>query len=210
MKIGILGAGNVGAALARVWAAKGHQVMFGVPNPKSERVSKALAELGGKARAGTNAEAAAFGEVVALAVPWPAAEEAIRSSGSLTGKVLIDSTNPLSADFKSLTIGHSISAGEMVAGWARGARVVKAFNYIGAANFGNADFAGQRADGFYCGDDAAAKSAVKGLVADAGLNPVDVGLLPNARLLEPLAMLWIDLAVFQGWGPNHAFKLLRR
>ena len=210
MKIGILGAGNVGAALARVWAAKGHQVMFGVPNPKSERVSKALAELGGKARAGTNAEAAAFGEVVALAVPWPAAEEAIRSSGNLTGKVLIDCTNPLSADFKSLAIGHSISAGERVADWAHGARVVKAFNSIGAVNYGNADFAGQRADGFYCGDDAAAKSAVKGLVTDAGLNPVDVGPLRNARLLEPLAMLWIDLAVFQGWGPNHAFKLLRR
>ncbi len=210
MKIGILGAGNVGAALARVWAAKGHQVMFGVSDPKSERVSKALAELGGKARAGTNAEAAAFGEVVALAVPWPAAEEAIRSSGNLTGKVLIDCTNPLSADFKSLAIGHSISAGEMVAGWAHGARVVKAFNSIGAVNYGNADFAGQRADGFYCGDDAAAKSAVKGLVTDAGLNPVDVGPLRNARLLEPLAMLWIDLAVFQGWGPNHAFKLLRR
>jgi len=210
MKIGILGAGNVDAALARVWAAKGHQVMFGVSDPKGERVSKALAELGGKARAGTNAEAAAFGEVVALAVPWPAAEEAIRSSGNLTGKVLIDCTNPLSADFKSLAIGHSISAGERVADWAHGARVVKAFNSIGAVNYGNADFDGQRADGFYCGDDAAAKSAVKGLVTDAGLNPVDVGPLRNARLLEPLAMLWIDLAVFQGWGPNHAFKLLRR
>jgi 8-hydroxy-5-deazaflavin:NADPH oxidoreductase len=210
MKMGILGAGNVGGALARVWAAKGHEVMFGVSNPKGKRVSKALSELAGKARAGTNAEVAAFGEVVALAVPWPAAEEAIRSSGSLAGKVLIDCTNPLAADFKSLTIGHSTSAAEKVAGWAHGARVVKAFNSIGAPNFGNADFAGQRADGFYCGDDAAAKNVVKTLIEDAGMNPVDVGPLRNARLLEQLAMLWIDLAYFQGWGPNHAFKLLRR
>src|SRR3989442_14771780 len=126
MKIGILGAGNVGAALARAWAAKAHQVMFGVSNPKSERVSKALAELGGKARAGTNAEGAAFGEVVALAVPWPAAEETIRCSGSFAGKVLIDSTNPLPPDFKSLNLGHSISAWEMVARRARGARAAKA------------------------------------------------------------------------------------
>jgi predicted dinucleotide-binding enzyme len=88
--------------------------------------------------------------------------------------------------------------------------VVKAFNTIGAGNYGKTEFAGTRADGFYCGDDAAAKDKVKPLIADIGLNPVDVGPLRNARLLEPLAMLWIDLAFNQKWGPNHAFKLLRR
>ncbi len=210
MQIGILGAGNVGAALARAWTGKGHKVMFGVPDAKSERTQKALAALGGAARAGTNAEAAAFGEVIALTVPWPAARQAVESCGNLTGKVLIDCTNPLAADLKGLEVGHSTSAGEQVAGWARGARVVKAFNTIGAGNLGRADFAGTRADGFYCGDDDAAKSLAKGLIADAGLNPLDVGPLRNARLLEPLAMLWIDLAVNQGWGINHAFKLLRR
>ena len=99
---------------------------------------------------------------------------------------------------------------EQVSAWAGGARVVKAFNSIGAGNFGRADFAGQTADGFYCGDDAAAKAVVKPLIADTGLNPVDVGPLRNARWLEAIAMLWIDLAVNQGWGGDHAFKLLRR
>ncbi len=124
--------------------------------------------------------------------------------------MLIDCTNPLAADLQGLSVGLNTSAGEQVAGWARGARVVKAFNAIGADSMGHADFAGTAADGFYCGDDAKAKATVKGLVAEAGLNPVDVGPLRNARLLEPLALLWIDLAVNQSWGTNHAFKLLRR
>src|SRR5438552_18259789 len=100
MKIGILGAGNVGAALARVWVAKKHEVMFGVPDPTGDRVKKALAGLGGNVRAGTNAEAAAFGEGLALAVPWPAAEDAIAKCGNLAGKVLVDCVTPLSADYK--------------------------------------------------------------------------------------------------------------
>ncbi len=210
MRIGILGAGNVGGTLAREWTKKGHEVMFGVPDARSERTRKTIAALGGAIQAGTNADAAAFGTVLTLTVPWPAAKAAIESSGNLTGKVLIDCTNPLAADLKGLVLGLNNSAAEQVAGWARGAQVVKAFNTIGAGNFGHADFGGAVADGFYCGDDAAAKATVKGLIADAGFNPVDVGPLRNARLLEPLAMLWIDLAINQGWGINHAFKLLRR
>jgi NADPH-dependent F420 reductase len=210
MRIGILGAGNVGGALARLWTSKGHEVMFGVPNVLSERTQKTVASLGGSGRAGTNADAAAFGEVIVLTVPWAVAQQAIEASGNLAEKVLIDCTNPLAADLKGLTVGPNTSAAEQVAGWARGARVVKAFNTIGAGSFGRADFSGVAADGFYCGDDAAAKAVAKGLIADAGFNPVDVGPLRNARLLEPLAMLWIDLAVNQGWGVNHAFKILRR
>jgi 8-hydroxy-5-deazaflavin:NADPH oxidoreductase len=189
--IGILGAGNVGGALGRVWAAKGHRITFGK-------------------RGGSNAEAAAASEIVVLSVPWPAAQEAIKSCGDLKGKILVDCTNPLAPDLQGLTIGTTTSAAEQVAGWAPGARVVKAFNTIGAPNFGNAQFGAELADGFYCGDDAAAKSVVRDLVQDAGMNPVDVGPLRNARWLESLAMLWIDLALNQKQGINHAFKLLRR
>jgi len=210
MRIGILGAGNVGAALGRVWTSEGHDVLFGVPDAKNERTRKALAALGSAGHAGTNAEAGGFGEVLALAVPWPVAQQAIESSGNLAGKVLIDCTNPLTSDLKGLAVGLNTSAAEQVAGWARGARVVKAFNTIGAGNFGRAEFAGQDADGFYCGDDAAAKAVVKTLIADTALYPVDVGPLRNARWLEAIAMLWIDLGVNQGWGGDHAFKLLRR
>ena len=208
--IAVLGAGNVGASLARVWAAAGHDVSFGLPNPQSEKAQAAVKALAQKVRAATNKDAVLPARVVALCVPWPQAQEAIRSSGDLTGKVLIDCTNPLAPDLSGLAIGLTTSAAEQVAGWALGAKVVKAFNTIGAANFGNAQFGSEKADGYYCGDDAGAKATVRELVAAAGLDPVDVGPLRNARLLEPLAMLWIDLAVNQRQGVNHAFKLLRR
>jgi predicted dinucleotide-binding enzyme len=191
LRIGILGAGNVGGALGRLWAAKGHDVVFGK-------------------RGASNAEAASAAQVIVLTVPWPAAQEAVRDCGDLAGKILVDCTNPLASDLKGLTVGLTTSAAEQVAAGAPGAKVVKAFNTIGAMNFGNANFGGVAADGFYCGDDAAAKNVVNGLISDAGMNPVDVGPLRNARLLEPLAMLWIDLAVNQKQGSNHAFKLLRR
>jgi predicted dinucleotide-binding enzyme len=210
LNIAILGAGNVGGALGRLWAAAGHDVRFGVPDPKGPRVTATLAAIQGKRRAATNPEAVSGAEVMVLSVPWPAAEQAIRSSGDLAGKILIDCTNPLTSDLKGLAVGLTTSAAEQVAGWAKGAKVVKAFNTIGSVNFGNAQFGGQKADGFYCGDDAGAKTVVRQLVEQAGLAPVDVGPLKNARLLEPLAMLWIDLAVNQRQGTNHAFKLLRR
>jgi NADPH-dependent F420 reductase len=210
MRIGILGAGNVGGALARVWAAKGHEIVFGVPDPRGERVARALAALPGKGRAATNVEAAAAAEVVVLSVPWPAARQAVETAGDLTGKVLVDCTNPLAPDLRGLVVGLTTSGAEEIAAWAPAAKVVKAFNTIGAVNFGNARFGDSLADGFYCGDDGAAKKLVRGLIEDAGFHPVDVGPLTNARLLEPLALLWIDLAVNQKQGANHAFKLLRR
>jgi NADPH-dependent F420 reductase len=207
MKIAILGAGNVGGNLGRLWAARGHEVRFGVPDPR--KAAARLAGMGGRAQALGNREAAAASEAVVLAVPWPAAEQALRDCGDLSSKLVIDCTNPLRSDLKGLVLGQTTSAGEQVAAWSK-AKVVKAFNTLGAALFGNAEFDGARADGFYCGDDAAAKSTAKNLISDVGLNPVDVGPLRNARLLEAMAMLWIDLAVNQGWGAKHAFKLLRR
>jgi 8-hydroxy-5-deazaflavin:NADPH oxidoreductase len=209
MKIAILGAGNVGGALGRLWAAKGHSITFATPNPKSDKVAKLLSAITG-AKAATNRDAAASADVVALCVPWSAAQEAIQSCGSLAGKILIDATNPLADDLSGLVVGTTTSAAERIAGWAPGAKVVKAFNTIGAMDFGNARFGSERADGFYCGDDPAAKAVVKQLVEDIDMEPVDVGPLRNARLLEPLAMLWIDLAVNQRQGANHGFKLLRR
>lgn len=205
LRIAVLGAGKVGGALGRIWSAKGHTVAFGVPDPQ-----KSKREVGAAAKITTNKEAVSDADVIVLSVPWPAAHEAIRSAGDLENKILIDCTNPLAPDLKSLVIGTTTSAAEMVATWAPQARVVKAFNTIGAANYGNAQFGSQRADGFYCGDDKAAKDIAKQLIEEIDLNPVDVGPLQNARWLESLAMLWIDLAINQRQGPNHAFKLLRR
>jgi predicted dinucleotide-binding enzyme len=205
LRIAVLGAGNVGGSLGKIWLKKGHKLAFGVPDPQ-----KSKRNLGAGAEVTTNKEAVAAADVVVLSVPWPAAQDAIRDAGELDNKVLIDCTNPVTPDLKGLAIGLTTSAGEMVATWAPRARVVKAFNTIGAPNFGNAQFGNLHADGFYCGDDQEAKNLAKQLIEEVGLDPVDVGPLKNARLLEPLALLWIDLAVNQGQGLNHAFKLLHR
>lgn len=211
MKIAIIGAGNVGGTLGRLWAGKGHAIAFGVPDSSSPKVVTLVQSIGGRARATSVAKAAAFGEIVALAVPWTAAEQAVGSAGDLTGKTLIDCTNPLTADLSGLTVGTEDSAGERVARWARGAKVVKAFNTIGAQNFENPCFGGLNANMFLAGDDDAAKSIVSRLAAELGFDVIDTGPLKAARWLEPLGMLWIHLAFAQKWGPNgHAFKLIRR
>ncbi len=210
MKIGIIGTGNVGSALGTRWAGLGHTVMFGARNPADAKVTALVTAAGASARASTIADSATFGEVVVLATPYSATENAIRQAGNLSGKVLIDCTNPLAADFSGLTVGHTTSAGETVAGWARGARVVKALNSTGAGNMTDPRYGNERASMFVCGDDDPAKATVSELVRGLGFDVVDAGPLRNARLLEPLAMLWITLAYGLGNGPNIAFRLLRR
>jgi predicted dinucleotide-binding enzyme len=116
-----------------------------------------------------------------------------------------------SPDLSGLVIGTNNSAGEEVARWVLGAKVVKAFNTIGAPNFGKPRFGSQNASIFICGDDALAKNAVGKLASELGFDVVDVGPLTVSRFLEPLAMLWIHLAFKQGFGTTgQAFKLLRR
>ncbi|HKW88753.1 MAG TPA: NADPH-dependent F420 reductase [Candidatus Acidoferrales bacterium] len=210
MKIAILGAGNVGGALGKGWAAKGHSVFYGVPDPNGDKVRTLIGSIGANVRAGTVAEAAASAEAVVVATPWPAAQDAIRAAGNLAGKIVVDCTNPLDPDLSGLVLGHSTSAGEEVAKWAKGARVVKAFNTTGSGNMTNAKYDSVRPTMCICGDDAAAKASVSKLAEDLDFEAVDAGPLRNARLLEPFAMLWIYLAIKQGLGPNIAFKLLRR
>ena len=210
MKIGILGVGNVGGALGRGWARAGHEVRFGVRKASDPKVSRLVEEAGGGAAAVAVAEAAAWGEVVTLAVPWSACEEVLAAAGDLSGKVLLDCTNPLARDLSGLVVGADASAGERVAAWAAGARVVKIFNTTGAGNMADPRYGDEATTMLYCGDDPAAKETAAGLAADLGFDPVDAGPLVRARLLEPFALLWISLAYGQGRGPNIAWKLLAR
>jgi predicted dinucleotide-binding enzyme len=211
MNIGMIGSGSVGGALGTLWAAKNHQVVFGVRDVADPRVQQVMKNASSNVRAASVQEAAAFGEVIVLAVPWPAIPDAIEAAGELTGRILVDCTNPLASDLSGLVLGTTTSAGEEVARLARGAKVVKAFNTIGAANFENPRFGSERASMFICGDDNDAKKVVGKLASDLDFDVADVGPLLAARWLEPLAMLWIHLGYKQGWGPTgHAFKLLRR
>jgi predicted dinucleotide-binding enzyme len=134
MKIAIIGAGNVGGTLGRIWAAKGHEVAFGIRRPNDAKVQALVTATGKRARAASVKDAVTGADVVVLATPWSATEAAIKEAGELRGKVVVDATNPLKADLSGLAIGHSTSAAEQVAGWAPGARVVKAFNTIGAVH----------------------------------------------------------------------------
>ena len=210
MKIAILGAGNLGGALGKGWAAKGHSIHFGVPQPQSEKMSSLVKSIGKNARAGSVHEAAENAAVVVLATPWPATRDAVLAAGKLAGKIVIDCCNPLEPDLSGLSIGQTTSAGEQVAQWAAGARVVKAFNTTGAGNMANTHYGDKEVTMCVAGDDAAAKSVVMKLAQDLGFEAVDAGPLKVARLLEPFAALWVCLAVKQGLGPNIAFKLLRR
>src|SRR5262249_10006701 len=208
MQLAIIGAGNVGATLGRAFAQAGHDVVFGVRDPGSPRVQAALASLGGKGRALPVAEAVADAEVVLLTTPWDGAQDAIAAAGSLGGRVLVDCTNPLGPDL-GLVIGHTISGGEQVASWAGGARVVKAFNTTGFNNMAQPWYPEGTATMFICGDDAEARRIVQALAAAIGFDVVDCGPLRQARLLEPLAALWISLAL-GGMGQDIAFRLMRR
>ena len=210
MQLAIFGAGNVGGGLGRVWARAGHSIAFGVPEPQSPNVRDLLATIPQGATAGSLREAAASASVIVLATPWPAVQQAIASAGDLSGKVVIDATNPLRADFSWLEDDYSISGAERVAEWARGASVFKAFNQTGAENMADATSYATRPVMFICGDDTARKPDVLHLAEDAGFETVDAGALRVARLLEPYGMLWIHLAHAQGMGRDFAFSLQRR
>ncbi|MDX1945309.1 MAG: NADPH-dependent F420 reductase [Pirellulaceae bacterium] len=210
MNVAILGTGGVGGILGSRWAQVGHAVAFGSRDPKAEKPRQLAAKLGPAGRVVSPGEAIAAAEVIVLAVPWGASREVLASLGDLGGRVLIDCTNPLKADFSGIELGHTESAAERIAEWVPTARVVKAFNTASTRVMNDPQFGPYAATMFYCGDDAAAKTLVKQLVADLGFDPVDAGPLFNARYLEPLAMLYIHLAVKQGWGSNCAFKVMKR
>ena len=210
MKIGIIGSGNVGGTLGGRWAKLGHEVVFGTRNPESGDVQKLAARASGKTSAAPLTDAARDGEVLLLATPWPATQQIIAGLGDLSGKILIDATNPLLPDLSGLTHGTSTSGGEQVAGWAAGAKVVKAFNTVGANILADPSFEGHKPVMFYCGDDAEAKQVVKKLIDELVFEAIDAGPLTQARLLEPFAHLWISLAYAQGMGREFAFELLRR
>jgi predicted dinucleotide-binding enzyme len=210
MKIGVVGSGHVGGTLGKRWAAKGHTIIFSGRNPGSDELKKTVEAAGSGARAATVADAVRMSDVILLAVPWQSANETVREAGDWTGKVLIDATNPLLPDLSGLALDRNMSAGEQVAQWARGARVVKAFNTVGFNIMADPVLSGEKALMFYCGDDPGAKQIVHGLASDLDFAPEDAGPLTQSRVLEPFALLWISLAFTKGHGRDFAFRIIRR
>jgi predicted dinucleotide-binding enzyme len=202
MKIGIIGSGTVGGALGKGLAALGHQVKFSSREPQGEKMRELIAASGPTASAGSAPETLAFGDLIVMAMPWGALEAVVKEAGEWAGKVVIDATNRFTSSASGL------SAAEDLALLLPGAKVVKAFNTIGAELMVNPDFGGERPSMFIAGDDAAAKGMVGELAEALGFEVVDVGPLSAASMLESMARLWVTLA--RRDGRNIAFRLLRK
>ncbi|MCX7888350.1 MAG: NAD(P)-binding domain-containing protein [Rhodobacteraceae bacterium] len=205
MDIAIIGTGNVGGAIARGLKGKGHRVTLGARDPQAPEVAALAAGAG--AAAALPAVAAAGAELVILALPWAAAEAAVRALGDLSGKVVIDCMNPIARREigVGLAVGHTTSGGEIVQGWLPGARVVKTLNQVGAEMMEANARLPHRPVMFMAGDDAGAKARVAEVLAALGFEPLDAGDITKARLLEPFGMLWINQALMRGKGRAWAF-----
>lgn len=210
MKIAILGSGSVGAALGKGWVKAGHEVVFGVRDTTADKVQALLTEVGSSATARLMAEAVADAEVIVLTVPWEAVPEVLQTVGSLRGKILLDSTNPLTGNQLDAALNLSASGGEQVAAWFAGARVIKIFNSIGWESMAKPQYGTEAATMFYAGDDAQAKQIAAQLASDLGFEPIDAGSLAVSKFLETLAVFWGQLAYGQSMGRNIAWRLLKR
>lgn len=209
MKIAIIGTGNVGSALGKGWASQGHEVVFGTRQPEREKVQNLLAEVGEGVTAVSIPTAIEQSDIIVIATPWNAASDVAHAVSDWQGKIVIDATNPIAPGLQ-LAVGHTTSAAEQLATFLPGASVVKAFNSTGAENMADPRYGGEPTTMFICGDDADAKATVTELAEALGFDVADVGNLEAARFIEPLAMVWINLAIKQGLGRNIAFKLVRR
>ena len=189
--IALIGTGNVGAALGQRFAEQGHTVVYGSRDPTSADVIELLAATGHGAVALSPAQAAARSRVVVLAVPWTATEAVVRGLGDLSGKIVVDPTNPrvMAADGFADYPPLPDSNAERIARWAPGALVVKAFSTLGAETMLDPRLAEGPVTIPIVGDDRAAKEIVAKLAREIGLEAVDVGPLRHARIVEGLHYL---------------------
>lgn len=203
MTLAIIGAGNVGQALARGFIDKGYRVRFGVPEPA--KYAALPAQFDGRASVHPVDEAIAPCEVAILAVPYGAAVQVARDVADWRHRVLVDATNPIAAGMNGLSVGTTSSGAEEVARHAHNARVVKAFNTTGFDNMLAPHYPGGDLFMPVAGDDAQARAKVIALATLIGFDAADLGPLAAARYLEPWAMVWIQMAVRLGHGRRFGF-----
>lgn len=211
MKVGILGSGDVGRALALAFKGEGHEVMIATRDVESKKAAE-LGELGLKVE--SFVDTAKFAELAVLCTLWTGVESAVQLIGpdNLAQKVVIDVTNPLDMSSgmpPSLLIGCDDSAGEQVQRWLPKAKVVKAFNTVGNAHMYKPNFTEGKPTMFYCGNDAGAKEVVKTILLSFGWQACDIGDITGSRELEPMCILWVKIGMQSGnW--NNVFQLMTR
>lgn len=204
MNIAIIGIGNIGGALARGWAKAGHRIYLGVRDTQSPK-AKSLAAFNKNIMLYSVYDAAQAADIIVIAVQPLSLNEVCENLGDVTGKLIIDTMNSLFAKpvpYETTSIA--------IRNLTNNDRVVKAFNCTGWENLETPMYGEQRADMFYAGDRTEDKAIVADLIEEIGLVPHDFGGLDNEKLLEQFAMVWINLALKQGYGRNIAFKLMHR
>jgi 8-hydroxy-5-deazaflavin:NADPH oxidoreductase len=210
MTISIIGAGNVGMALATAFAQHKQKVVLGLRDPtRPPVISDALVPM---IKVSSISDAITTSEVVILATPYAATANIVQSISDWQNKIVVDATNPIGYGPEGfyLLVGTQTSGAEEISKLAKGARVVKAFNSTGYENMKNSRYSEGLALMPVCSDDAAARAKVMSLASLIGFDALDVGELSAARYLEPYAMLWIHMAMKQGMGRQFAFGLLHR
>ena len=213
-KIGVIGSGEVGKALANGFIKHDYEVMVGTNNKSKQ--TELREKTGGKAKIGSFDETAKFGSIIVLAVKGAAAENAVRMIGAanLKGKTVIDATNPIAEAMPVNGVlqyftSPNESLMERLQKLAPEAHFVKSFSCVGSAFMVNPDFGGANPTMFICGNDENAKSDVKKILIQFGWEIEDMGKAEAARAIEPLAMLWCIPGFLRNqWA--HAFKLLKK
>jgi predicted dinucleotide-binding enzyme len=204
MRVGIIGAGNMGSAFARRLSAAGHDVY--IASRDIEDAREVATSIGSSVHAVPQEELGDSVDILIAATPYPHQVDAVRESGTIDGKPLIEISNPVKEDMSGLAVGLTTSAAEEVAKAAPGAMVVKAFNTVFAQVLGDAEAStgGTKVQVFFAGDEEAAKAAVRSLIESMGFEPLDAGPLSNARYLEPVGMLNIYLGYVAKMGTDIA------
>lgn len=211
MKIAFIGYGNVGAPLASHLQKLGHEVTLAANDPNSESVRRAL-ERNAALRVENPSAAVQAAEVVFLATPFQANAAALQAvAGELKGKILVDCTNPVGP---GLTHGlnNEQSGSEMIQKLVPEAHVVKAFTIYGFENFENNAYPAYNVKPvmMFCGNDAASKKTVGGLIEQLGWEPLDVGGLVQALHLEHMTLMWVRMVRVGGYSPHMVWARLQR
>lgn len=208
MKIAVIGTGNMGAGFLRAFAAaEDTEVVVGHRDPA--KAAALAAEIGNGVEGGGIAAAIKHADIVLLALPYEAVAPALGSAGDLASKILIDISNPITADYKELLLGHTTSAAEEIQKAFPAASVVKAFNTIFAGLIGPEARADKTLQVFVAGDDEAATAKVRALAEKLSFEAINAGPLSNSRFLEPIGEMNIHFGFFLGMGPTVAPSWVR-
>ncbi len=191
-RIAIIGTGDVAAALGPEFAAQGHTVVYGSRDPDRESVQELVARTGDDATATTQSNAVVDADIVVLAVPGMLVDAITHSLGDLSGKIIIDPTNPIVRHGDTLVHGVATSNAELIQAAAPEARVVKAFNTLNWRTMVDPERSGGPVSIPLAGDSAEAKARVAELIVGMGLDPIDLGPLENARWIEGMLIVWIN------------------